>query len=284
MKVLVTGANGQLGSDVVKNFINSNIECLGVDKEDFDITNEVATKEYINKYNPDVLIHCAAYTNVNKAENEKQLCFNINVLGTRYIAKACREINAKLVYISTDYVFDGKSEKPYEVSDLPNPINYYGQCKYEGELEVIKLVSNYYILRTSWMFGTNGNNFVNTMINIAKTKSEILVVDDQFGSPTYTVDLSKFIIKLIKTNEYGIYHITNEGYCSWYEFAVAIFKQLKTDIKVNKTTSSNFKTIAKRPSNSRLQSSSAINVDISKLPTWEDGLKRYLQEKNNFEK
>ena len=255
MKVLVTGANGQLGYDVVRRLKKNDVECLGVDIAEFDITDELQTIEYIIKYKPDVVIHCAAYTVVDKAEDERESCYNINVLGTRYIAKACKEIDTKMVYISTDYVFNGEGDKPFEVTDIPNPINYYGQTKYEGELEVQKLLTKYFIVRISWVFGSNGNNFVKTMLKLGRERDELSIIADQVGSPTYTYDLAPLLVDMIQTEKYGIYNATNERYCSWYEFACEIFKQTGMDVMVNPIKTEDYPMKVKRPKNSRLYTS-----------------------------
>lgn len=271
MKVLVTGANGQLGYDVVKKLNEVGIEHIGTDRSIMDITNEEEVKRVIRDYNPDVVVHCAAYTAVDKAEDEKELCHAVNVLGTRYVAEICKEIDAKMVYISTDYVFDGEGDKPFEVTDKPNPINYYGQTKYEGELEVQKHLENYFIVRISWVFGSHGNNFVKTMLRLGKERDEISVVSDQIGSPTYTPDVADLLIEMIQTNKYGIYHATNEGYCSWYEFACEIFKLTNIDIKVNPIKTEYYPTRASRPRNSRLSKESLTN-----LINWKEALKKYM--------
>jgi dTDP-4-dehydrorhamnose reductase len=278
MRVLVTGYNGQLGFDVVKRLKILNVECLGVDRKDFDLTNELETKEFIKNYNPDVVVHCAAYTAVDKAEEEKEMCYKVNVLGTRYIAQACVDIDAKMVYISTDYVFDGEGEKPFEVTDEPRPINYYGQTKYEGELEVKKYVDKAFIIRVSWVFGLNGNNFVKTMLKLGKEREQLNVVVDQIGSPTYTYDLAKLIADMIFTKKYGTYHATNEGYCSWYEFACEILNLAGINVAVNPIRTEDYPTKAVRPKNSRLSKKSLELGGFDKLPDWKDGLKRYIDE------
>ena len=274
MKVLVTGANGQLGFDVIKLLDSEGIEFLGTDRESLDITNEEQVKRVISDYNPDVVIHCAAYTAVDKAEDERDLCYSINVLGTKYVAEACNEIDAKMVYISTDYVFDGEGDEPFEVTDKPNPINYYGQTKHEGEVEVQKILDKYFVIRVSWVFGSNGNNFVKTMLRLGKERDEISVVADQIGSPTYTPDLAKLLVEMMKHDKYGVYHVTNEGYCSWYEFACEIFKQAGMGVKVNPIKTEEYPTKAKRPKNSRLYKNS-----LNKLEPWEDALKHYINMK-----
>lgn len=278
MKVLVTGASGQLGIDVIKRLKLNNIDFLGTDRNNMDITNEKQVKDIVRDYSPDIIIHCAAYTAVDKAEEEKELCYAVNVLGTKYVAEACEEIDAKLIYISTDYVFDGKGEKPFEVIDNPNPINYYGQTKYEGELEVQKLLIKYFIIRISWVFGSTGNNFVKTMLRLGKEKDEIHVVEDQIGSPTYTYDLSGLIIEMINTDKYGIYHATNEGFCSWYEIACEIFKQTGIDVKVTPIKTIDYSRIAKRPLNSRLSKEKLIKNGFMLLDSWQSGILRYIRD------
>lgn len=282
MRVLVTGAGGQLGYDVVRKLRESNIECLGTKSNEIDITNEVQTKECITNYKPDVVVHCAAYTAVDRAENERQLCYEVNVLGTRYVAEACKEINAKMVYISTDYVFDGEGDHPFEVKDKPNPVNYYGQTKYEGELEVQKQLEKHFIVRISWVFGKNGNNFVQTMLKLGKERDEISVVADQIGSPTYTYDLAKVVNELIFTEKYGTYHATNEGFCSWYEFACEIFTQTGISINVNPILTEDYPTNAKRPLNSRLSKNLKEHLNQDML-SWKDALILYLNGVSDIE-
>lgn len=281
MKVLVTGANGQLGYDVIKRLDSEIIEYLGTDRESLDITNEEQVKRVISDYNPDVVIHCAAYTAVDKAEDEKDLCYSVNVLGTKYVAEACKETNAKMVYISTDYVFDGEGDQLFEVTDKPNPINYYGQTKYEGEVEVQKILEKHFIVRISWVFGSNGNNFVKTMLRLGKERDEISVVADQIGSPTYTYDLAKLLVEMIQTNKFGIYHVTNEGYCSWYEFACEIFKQAGMNVKVNPINTEDYPTRAKRPKNSRLCKDKTWSEFTYKLKDWNVALRGFLHHGEN---
>jgi dTDP-4-dehydrorhamnose reductase len=278
MRVLVTGYDGQLGFDVVKRLKSINIECLGVDRNDFDLVDELKTKEFIKNYNPDVVVHCGAYTAVDKAEEEREMCYKVNVLGTRYVAQACANIDAKMVYISTDYVFDGEGEKPFEVTDEPRPINYYGKTKYEGELEVKKYLDKAFIIRVSWVFGINGNNFVKTMLKLGKEKEQLNVVADQIGSPTYAYDLANLISEMIFTEKYGTYHATNEGYCSWYEFACEIFNLAGINVAVNPIRTEDYPTKVLRPKNSRLSKKSLELGGFDKLPDWKDGLKRYIDE------
>ncbi|PRO65841.1 dTDP-4-dehydrorhamnose reductase [Alkalicoccus urumqiensis] len=275
MKVLVTGAGGQVGHDVMNRLQQEQIKCIGTTREELDITDETKTKNVLKKCNPDVVIHCAAYTAVDKAEDEKELCCKVNVQGTRHVAKACKEIDAKMVYISTDYVFNGEGEIPFEVTDQPDPINYYGQTKYEGELEVQDLLEKYFIVRISWVFGENGNNFVKTMLRLGKERGEISVVSDQIGSPTYTYDLAKLLVEMIQTDRFGIYHATNEGYCSWYGFSKEIFRLSGMQVKVNEVASTEYPTPAKRPLNSRMSKEILYK---NKLPHWEEGLKHFMNQ------
>ena len=271
MRVLVTGAKGQLGYDVLRRLEKNGIDHLGIDIQECDITDKNQVSDTLTDYRPDVVVHCAAYTAVDKAEDERELCHKINVTGTQNIADACKQIDAKMVYISTDYVFDGEGETPFDVTDKPNPINYYGQTKYEGELAVQNTLDKYFIVRISWVFGVNGNNFVKTMLKLGKERDEISVVADQIGSPTYTYDLAKVLNDLIQTEKYGIYHVTNEGYCSWYEFACEIFKQAEISVKVNPIRTEDYPTRAKRPKDSRMYKSSLIELE-----NWEVALKHYL--------
>jgi dTDP-4-dehydrorhamnose reductase len=276
MKVLVTGADGQLGYDVVKKLKELNIEHIGVDKEDFDLTNENETKKFILDYQPDVIVHCAAYTDVDQAEVERELCYQVNVGGTRNVAEAVKKLDAKMLYISTDYVFDGQGEEPFEVTDEPNPINYYGETKYQGEQEVQKLLDKYFIVRTSWVFGEHGDNFVKTMLKLGKERDEISVVADQYGSPTYTGDLADLIIEMIKTDKYGIYHVTNEGFCSWYEFAKEIFEVADMDVKVKPVSSDEFETNAERPKNSMLSKQKLIDWEFYSLQHYSKAIKFFI--------
>lgn len=278
MKVLVTGSNGQLGYDVARRLQENNIEYLGTDRNTLDLTNEEQVKKVIKDYNPNVVIHCAAYTAVDKAEDERELCYAVNVLGTRYIAEVCKDIDAKMIYISTDYVFDGEGDKSFEVADKPNPINYYGKTKYEGELEIQKLLDKYFIVRISWVFGIHGNNFVKTMLRLGKERDEISVVSDQIGSPTYTYDVAELLIEIIKTDKYGIYHATNEGYCSWYEFAVEIFRQAGMDVKVNPIGTEEYPTKARRPKNSRMGKEKLKQNGYKSLHRWIDSVSLIIRE------
>lgn len=279
MKVLVTGVKGQLGFDVCKELDKRNIENKGIDRDDCDITDEQAVLSYIKNYAPDVVVHCAAYTAVDKAEDEKEICYNVNVKGTEYIARACKEIDAKMVYISTDYVFEGTGDKAYEVQDNTAPDNTYGITKYQGEEAVREILSKYFIIRISWVFGINGNNFINTMMKLGESRSELNVVADQIGSPTYTYDTAPLICDMIATEKYGIYHATNEGYCSWADLAEYIFSVTGQKVLVHHIKSEEYPTKASRPKNSRLSKASLDNAGFKRLPDWQDAVKRYINEK-----
>ncbi|NFG41557.1 dTDP-4-dehydrorhamnose reductase [Clostridium botulinum] len=276
--ILVTGVNGQLGYDVVKELNKRNIECLGIDIKDLDITDDKAVNEYILNLKPECVIHCAAYTAVDKAEDEEEICTKVNVYGTENIAKACKEIDAKMVYISTDYVFDGLGDKPFEVDGNINPLSVYGKTKYKGELKVKEILDKYFIVRISWVFGINGNNFIKTMLRLGAEKESLNVVSDQIGSPTYTADLAPLLCDMVISEKYGVYHATNEGTCSWAEFAKEIMKMAGLNCKVNPIPTSEYPTKAVRPFNSRLSKKSLLNNDFELLPMWEDALKRYLTE------
>jgi len=277
MKILVTGVNGQLGFDVIKECAKRNIQHKGVDINDFDITNQSAVAEAINSYNPTVVIHCAAYTAVDKAEDESELCNKINVDGTRNIALACKQIGAKMLYISTDYVFPGDGEHFYHPDDETTPISIYGKSKLGGEKVVQEILENYFIVRISWVFGENGNNFVKTMLRLGKERDSLHVVCDQIGSPTYTADLAPLLCDMALTDKYGIYHATNEGTCSWAEFAKEIFSQANLSVIVNPVPTSEYPTKATRPLNSRLDKSCLVEADFTPLPHWTDALSRYLR-------
>ncbi|HNX64258.1 MAG TPA: dTDP-4-dehydrorhamnose reductase [Oscillospiraceae bacterium] len=276
MKILVTGVNGQLGYDVVKELKRREISCIGTDINDFDITDEEETLDFIQSYSPDAVIHCAAYTAVDKAEDEREKCFSVNVLGTENISKACKRISAKIIYISTDYIFDGKGTEYFETDSPICPINYYGETKYKGEEKVGEYLEKFFIVRISWVFGINGNNFVKTMLKLGKERDEINVVCDQIGSPTYTADLAPLLCDMVVTEKYGVYHATNEGLCSWAEFAEKIFEISGLSVKVNHISSSDYPSKAKRPSNSRLSKTSLESNGFSRLPYWEDAVKRYI--------
>lgn len=277
MRILVTGARGQLGHDVMKELLSKKLIPIGVDREEMDITNKEDVHKYMNPLEVDAVIHCAAYTAVDQAEEEIELCRKINVEGTRYIAEVCKSKDIPMMYISTDYVFDGKGSEPFLPDSPRNPVNFYGQAKYEGELVVEELLSKYFIVRISWVFGENGKNFVRTMLDLGKKLGKLTVVNDQFGSPTYTSDLSKLLVEMIQSKEYGTYHATNEGICSWFEFATEIFKQAELPVDVQPVDSSAFKTKAVRPLNSRMSKEKLVEKGFEKLPNWKDALSRYLK-------
>lgn len=277
MKYLITGGTGQLGYDIIKELINRNEkDYLAPSSKKMDITNQKQVEKIILNYKPDIIFHCAAYTAVDKAEEDKENCYNINVNGTKNIVSVAEKINAKVVYISTDYVFDGTKEGIYEIDDKTNPINYYGYTKLMGEEEVKKL-KDYLIVRISWVFGINGKNFIKTMLNLADTKDEISVVSDQIGSPTYTKDLSKLLLDMIKENKQGLYFATNEDFCSWYEFAEYIFKINNINIKLNKVLTKDYKTLAKRPLNSKLSKNKLDEEGLTRLPSWQDAASRFCK-------
>lgn len=275
MKFLITGVNGQLGYDVRKELENRGYtDIYSPTREELDITNEEMVSKMVLENRPDVVIHCAAYTAVDKAEEERELCYDINVNGTRYLVKYASEVGAKFIYISTDYVFDGTKEGIYEVEDSTKPINYYGETKWLGE-QVVRDYWNHIIVRISWVFGVNGKNFVKTMLRLAETKKELGVVSDQVGSPTYTEDLSKLLVDMALSDKVGTYHATNEGYCSWNEFAKYIFEVNDIECQVNEVLTKDYKTVAKRPLNSRLDKSKLESDGFQKLPDWKDAVKRY---------
>ncbi len=280
MKVLVTGVKGQLGFDVVNELNKRGITSIGVDIDEMDITDPASVKTVIGEAAPDAVIHCAAYTAVDAAEDNEDLCRRVNRDGTQNIANVCKELDCKMVYISTDYVFDGEGTRPWEPDDKQTPLNVYGQTKYEGELAVMNTLSKYFIVRIAWVFGINGKNFVKTMLNLAKTHDKLTVVNDQTGSPTYTYDLARLLVDMVLTDKYGIYHATNEGFVTWYDFACEIFKTAGVDIEVLPVPSSEYPTKAKRPSNSRMSKDKLKENGFEPLPTWQDALKRYIAELN----
>lgn len=303
MKVFVTGVNGQLGHDVMNELYKRGYEATGSDIADtyvgindfspvttmpyvkLDITDTEEVNRVISGLEPDVVIHCAAWTAVDMAEDDDkiELVRNVNAHGTENIAKACKNIDAKMVYISTDYVFDGQGTKPWSPDCKEyKPLNVYGQTKLEGELAVSSILDKYFIVRIAWVFGLNGKNFIKTMINVGKSHDAVRVVNDQIGTPTYTLDLSRLLVDMIETEKYGYYHVTNEGgYISWYDFTKEIYKQYGLDTKVIPVTTEEYGlSKAKRPFNSRLDKSKLIENGFKPLPTWQDALKRYLEEAN----
>ena len=279
MRVLVTGAKGQLGTDLMNELAKRGIEGIGVDVEEMDITDRDACMRVISEAKADAVIHCAAYTAVDAAEDHVDLCRRINGEGTRNVALACRETGAKLMYISTDYVFDGTGTRPWEPDDERHPLNVYGQTKYEGELAVEELTEKFFIVRIAWVFGVAGKNFIKTMLRLGEERGAVSVVDDQVGSPTYTYDLARLLVDMIQTDRYGRYHATNEGLCSWYEFAKEIFRQAGMDqVQVTPVTSDQFPAKATRPSDSRMSNEKLQENGFTPLPTWQDALGRFLKE------
>lgn len=277
--VLVTGATGQLGSDIVKELNSRGIHNIGIGSADLDITDDEAVFNFFNSYKFSYVIHCAAYTKVDMAEDDKDTNYSINVHGTSNIVSQCYKYNIPMMYFSTDYIFGGDGDKPYKEDDKANPLGEYANAKYQAEQEVKKL-NRYYIVRISWVFGKNGNNFIKTMIKLSETKKELNIVSDQIGSPTYTVDLASAVTDMIGTEKYGVYHLTNEGYVSWADFAREIFKKINKDIVVHDVTTEEYNAKAKRPKNSRLDKSKYLNAGFKKMPTWQDALDRYLKEIN----
>lgn len=276
MKILVTGVKGQLGYDVVREGESRGLEMFGTDVDNMDITDAGQVKQVIEDYRPDAVIHCAAYTAVDAAEDNQELCRKINVDGTRNIAEVCKAMAIPMMYFSTDYIFNGQGENFWKEDDEKQPLNVYGRTKYEGELVVQELIQKYFILRISWVFGVNGNNFIKTMLRLGKERGAVGVVSDQIGSPTYTYDLAKLVIDMIQTDKYGAYHVTNDGLCSWYEFACEIFKQAGLDVKVTPLTTAEYPAKAARPFNSRMSKDKLVNAGFEMLPEWQDALKRYL--------
>ncbi len=301
MKLFVTGVCGQLGHDVVNNAIARGYEAIGSDIQSgysgvedgssvttsqyvqLDITDSVAVRKTIESIKPDAIIHCAAWTAVDAAEDEENraMVHSINADGTRFLAEAAKSIDCKMLYLSTDYVFDGKGERPWEPDDkCYAPLNVYGQSKLDGELAVSSILSKFFIVRIAWVFGLNGKNFIKTMINVGKTHDEVRVVNDQIGTPTYTLDLSRLLVDMIETEKYGYYHATNEGgYISWYDFCVEFYKQYCLDTKVIPVSTAEYGlSKAARPFNSRLNKSKLSDMGFTPLPVWQDAVSRYLKE------
>ena len=278
MKILVTGVKGQLGYDLCRILSDRGIEHRGVDIDDFDITDRQAVSEYIESYRPDAVIHCSAFTAVDRAEDDVELCTRVNAEGARNIADSAAKLGAKMMYISTDYVFPGNGECFYQPDDPTGPLSVYGKTKLMGEVAVRAASDRHFIVRISWVFGKNGNNFVKTMLRLAETKTDLNVVADQIGSPTYTYDLSILLCDMIVTERYGTYHATNEGVCSWAEFAKEIMKQGEKSTVIHPIPSSEYPTRAARPLNSRMSKDKLEENGFSRLPHWKDALTRYLKE------
>lgn len=280
MKILVTGESGQLGYDVCLELQRRSVAHKGLSSKELDIRDAAAVQRMLEEYRPDGVIHCAAYTRVDRAEEEPEVCFAVNALGARNIARACALTGAKLLYISTDYVFPGTGENPYEPEDETGPLSVYGKSKLEGERAVRELLDRFFVVRTSWVFGINGGNFVKTMLRLSDTADTVRVVDDQVGSPTYTADLAPLLCDMIQTEKYGIYHATNEGFCSWAELAEAVFAAAGRDTRVQRVTTEEYAAKAPRPKNSRLSRAKLTEQGFSRLPPWQDAVKRFLSELN----
>lgn len=292
MKVLVTGVKGQLGYDVVNELKKRNHDPIGVDIDEMDITDQSAVDRVLKETAPEAVIHCAAWTAVDAAEDEdkREIVHKVNALGTEYIATVCKELDIPMMYISTDYVFNGQGEEPWD-PDCKDyaPLSVYGQTKLDGELAVSGLLSKFFIVRIAWVFGLNGKNFIKTMLNVGKNRDKLTVVCDQIGTPTYTYDLARLLVDMIETDKYGYYHATNEGgYISWYDFTVEIFRQAyemgheeysPERLTVAPVTTAEYGiSKAARPFNSRLDKSKLVENGFEPLPTWQDALGRYLKE------
>lgn len=274
--ILVTGSTGQLGSDVVKELLKRGYSTLSPNRSEFNLCSEDSIRNYILNSNCEAIVHCAAYTQVDKAEDEKDLCIKINATATKHIVKCAKILDIPMIYISTDYVFDGTKDGEYTENDETNPINIYGESKLAGEKYVQEILDKYYIVRTSWVFNINRKNFIETMLRLSKFNNQLSIVNDQIGSPTYTKDLSRLLVDMLETSKYGLYHATNEGYCSWYEFANTIFKLANINIDIRAINSNEYASRAKRPLNSKLSKDKLIEYGFKPLPNWEDALKDYL--------
>ena len=277
MRILVTGVKGQLGHDVMNELAKRGHTGIGVDVEEMDITDAAAVEKVIKEADVEAVIHCAAYTAVDAAEDNADICRKVNAGGTENIAKVCQKLDLKMIYISTDYVFGGEGIRPWEPDDEREPLNVYGQTKYEGELAVEKYVKKFYIVRIAWVFGVNGKNFIKTMLKLGETHDELNVVNDQIGSPTYTFDLAVLLVDMVESDKYGRYHATNEWLCTWYEFATEIFAQAGKKITLHPVSSDEFPAKAKRPHNSRMNRDKLDENGFHRLPTWQDALTRYLE-------
>ena len=277
MKILVTGIRGQLGHDVMDELKKRGIEGIGVNSDDMNVTDAEQVNAVIGTVGPDAVIHCGAWTAVDAAEDEADAARAVNATGTANVAKACAAAGAKLMYFSTDYVFDGEGERPWQPDDPTGPQGVYGQTKLEGEQAVREILPDrHFICRLQWVYGINGKNFVKTMLRLAETRDQLTVVSDQIGGPSYTRDIAKLAVDMILTEKYGTYHVANTGYCSWYEFAKAIFAEAGKQITVLPVTSDQYPAKAKRPHNSRLDTSKLTEMGFEQLPSWQDALHRFL--------
>lgn len=273
MRILVTGANGQLGREIAKQ--GTEHELILTDRYSLNITNLEAVHSLFKEVKPQAVIHCAAYTQVDQAEDDRDEAFRVNVVGAQNIASKCLEINARMVYISTDYVFDGAGQKPYREFDAVNPQTVYGRTKWQGEEIIRQILGSHYIVRTAWLYG-EGSNFVKTMINLAKDRDELRVVHDQVGTPTSTVDVAKAVFALLKQGSFGTYHATCQGACSWYDFACEIFRQMDSKVRVIPVTTEEFKRSAKRPAYSVLDNYMLRMTVGDPMRSWQEALKEYL--------
>ena len=281
MRALVTGVKGQLGHDVMNELAKRGYEGVGVDVEEMDITDAAAVDSVIREAKVDSVVHCAAWTAVDAAEDNEEMCRKVNAEGTENIAKVCKALDIPMIYISTDYVFEGEGTRPWEPDDkVTQPLNIYGQTKYEGEQAVERLLDKYYIVRIAWVFGVNGKNFIKTMLQVGKNHPQVRVVNDQIGTPTYTYDLARLLVDMMETEKYGYYHATNEGgYISWYDFTKEIYRQAGLATEVQPVTTAEYGlSKAARPFNSRLDKSKLVENGFKPLPTWQDALHRYLRE------
>lgn len=274
--ILVTGAKGQLGNDVSAELTKSDIPHIPTDVDTLDITDKKAVEDFFKENSISAVIHCAAYTAVDKAESESELCFKINAEGTENLARECKKYDGKMIYVSTDYVFSGEGKEAFQVDDKKNPQNVYGKSKLMGEEAVKKHLQKYFIVRTSWVFGEKNTNFIHTMLRLSETRSEVSVVSDQIGSPTYSKDLARLLCDMISTEKYGEYHARNDGYCSWNELAEETFRVAGKNVKVNPVTSEEYKTAARRPKNSRLSMDAVKENGFTPLQHWKDAVKEYL--------
>lgn len=276
MKILVAGANGQLGQELVQQLQKADVELFAFTKTELDICNLELVLAEVEKIQPDVIINVAAYTKVDLAESNEDLAFTVNAYGQRNLTVAAEKVGAKICYVSTDYVFDGETSEPYEEYASVNPIGVYGKSKYAGEQLTQTLSSKYFIVRTAWVYGEYGLNFVKTMLRLGAERDELGVVSDQIGAPTYTVDLAMFILELVQTEKYGIYHCTNSGSCSWYEFAQVIFEESRLTVKVKPLTTEQYPTLAKRPAYSVLSHRTLEKNGFGPMRHWRDALKDFL--------
>lgn len=283
MKILITGSKGMLGSQMLKQIQQDNkeIELMPTDIEDFDITNLDQACSYIFTFNPDIIIHCAAYTNVDGCESNKELAYKINALGAKNIAIASKVVNSSMVLLSTDYIFDGSKSNPYIETDIPNPINTYGKTKLVAEELIKEEINNYYIVRTSWLYGESGSNFLKTILKLGKQNSEIKIINDQIGTPTYVKSLSRQILTIIKTESFGIYHSSCNGYCSWYEFACEIVKQAGLQTNIIPIGTEDYPLPATRPRYSVLDNYMLRLKNIDIMPNWKDSLINFFNENHH---